>query len=188
MQSMGLGDFWLQSNNGKKYSLKDMKDIKPEDVAKNPKLQKFIKLFDSDGSGTIEVKNKNGKNEWESIFAELKEAAADNDLSNEEFGLYISKKLPDEDMGIEDLNELLDTAGKSEEKTGHQNGNITVERRDGIVIIKIEPDTTLHVKNLNNDGQFSDEDFIEMKTIDSAYVGILSVGLRKNSTSMFPRL
>ena len=114
---MGLGDFWLQSNNGKKYSLKDLKDLKPEDIAKNPKLQKFIKLFDLDGSGTIEIKNKDGQNEWKSIFTELQEAAVDNDLSKEEFGLYISKKLPNEDIQLEDVNELFDIASREAEQT-----------------------------------------------------------------------
>ena len=108
---MGLNDFWLQLNNGKKkYNLKDLKDIKANDIAKNSKLQKFISFFDLDGSGSIEIKNKNGENEWQSIFTELKKAAVDDDLSNEEFGLYISKKMPDENLKLEDINELLDIA------------------------------------------------------------------------------
>ena len=132
---MSLGDFWLQSNNGKKYSLKDLKDIKPEDIAKNPKLQKFIKLFDLDGSGTIEIKNKDGQNEWKSIFTELQEAAVDNDLSKEEFGNYISKKLPDEDIQLEDVNELLDIASSTDtdEIAEKQIGNKTITSVNGKV-------------------------------------------------------
>ena len=132
---MGLGDFWLQSNDGKKYNLKDLKDLKPEDIAKNPKLQKFIKLFDFDNSGTIEIKNKDGQNEWKSIFTELQQAAIDNDLSEEEFGNYVSQKLLDEDLNIDDINELLDIASqKSESEEVKQVGNKTITTVDGRVI------------------------------------------------------
>ena len=131
---MGLGDFWLQSNNGKKYSLKDLKDIKPEDIAKNPKLQKFIKLFDLDGSGNIEIKNKDGQNEWKSIFTELQQASVDNYLSREEFGSYISQKLPDEDIQLEDVNELFDIASReAEQTTQKQVGNKTITITNGKV-------------------------------------------------------
>lgn len=162
---MGLDDFSLQSNNGKKYSLKDLKDIKLEDIAKNPKLQKFIKLFDFDGSGAIENRWVNGKNEWQSIFTELKQAAVDDDLSNEEFGLYISKKMPNEDLKLEDVNELLDIASGQGNVT--QIGDMTITRMNGFVAIKIKPNTTILAKNVNENGQFSDDDFIEMKTVDS---------------------
>ena len=131
---MGLGDFWLQSNNGKKYSLKDLNDIKLEDIAKNPKLQKFIKLFDLDGSGTIEIKNKDGQNEWKSIFTELQEASVDNNLSREEFGSYISQKLPDEDIQLEDVNELFDIASReAKQTTQKQVGNKTITTTNGKV-------------------------------------------------------
>ena len=132
---MGLGDFWLQSNNGKKYSLKDLKDIKPEDIAKNPKLQKFIKLFDLDGSGNIEIKNKDGQNEWKSIFTELQQASVDNYLSREEFGSYISQKLPDEDLSIDDVNELLDIASSTntDEIEEKQIGNKSITTVNGKV-------------------------------------------------------
>ena len=156
-------DFSLQSNNGN--SLKDLKDSKPEDITKNPKLQKFIKLFDFDGSGSIEVRNKNEQNEWQSIFTELKQAAVDDDLSNEEFGLYISKKMPNADLKLEDVNELLDIAGGQYNVS--QIGDMTITRMNGIVSIKIKPNTTILAKNVNENGQFSDDDFIEMKTIDT---------------------
>ena len=112
---MGLGDFWLQSNNGKKYNLKNFKDLKGEDVAKNPKFKKLIEIFnwDSDGDGKISVKNSQGKNEWQSVFADLQQAAVDTDLTSEEFGLYISQKSPNSDLKLEDVNELLDAAAQS---------------------------------------------------------------------------
>ena len=115
---MGVSDFWLQLNNGKKYNLKYLKDIKLEDIAKNSKLQKFIKLFDFDGSGAIENRYVNSRNEWKSIFTELIQAAADNNLTEEEFQNYISAKLPDEDLNIDDLSELLDISAKKSEEKG----------------------------------------------------------------------
>ena len=107
----GQKDLWL---NGKKYKLKDLKDINLNELT-NQKLKKFIKLFDSNDSKTIENRYVNGKNEWESIFSELQQASGDNNLTNEEFELYISKKLPDTDLKMEDLNELLEVASKKPE-------------------------------------------------------------------------
>ena len=91
---MSLGDFWFKSNNGKKYNLKDIKDLNPEDIAQNPKLQKLIKLFDLDGNGKIEIKNQKGQNEWQSIFNELQQESADNVVTDETLGLFLSKKFP----------------------------------------------------------------------------------------------
>lgn len=112
---MGFGDFWLQSNNGKKkYNLNDfknLKDLKGEDIAKNPKLKKFIKLFDLDGSGNIETKNKNGVNEWQSIFTEIQNVICDDKvLSDQELYDYLIKKAPDENFKTEDFKEFLDAA------------------------------------------------------------------------------
>lgn len=104
---MNFGDFWLQSNSngkGKKFSLKDLHNLKPEDIAKNPKLQKLITLFDSDSSGNLET------NELESIFADLKTAAKDDILSDNELGLYLSNKFKDQDIKVEDVKELLNAA------------------------------------------------------------------------------
>lgn len=165
---MGIGDFWLQFNNEKKYSLNDFKDFKLEDVAKNPKLQKFIRLFDFDGSGSIEIKNKNNQNEWASLFTELQQASVDNDLSNEEWGLYISEKLPNENLNSEDLSELFDIAlGNKELDSEQKTQNRTVTQINGMFSIKIEPNTTILVKEADEYGQFLDEDFIEMRTIDA---------------------
>ena len=164
---MGLGDFWLQSNNGKKYSLKDLKDIKPEDIAKNPKFKKLIEIFnwDSDGDGKISVRNTQGKNEWESVFADLQQAAVDNDLTSEEFGLYISQKSQNADLKLDDVNELLDIA--SSQGNVKQIDDMAITQMNGFVAIKIKPNTTILAKNVNENGQFSDDDFIEMKTVDS---------------------
>ena len=134
---MGFGDFWLQSNNGKKYSLKDLKDIKPEDIAKNPKFKKLIEIFnwDSDGDGKISVRNTQGKNEWESVFADLQQAAVDNDLTSEEFGLYISQKSQNADLKLDDVNELLDIA--SSQGNVKQIDDMAITQMNGFVAIKL---------------------------------------------------
>ena len=166
---MSFGDFFLQSNNGKKYSLKNLKDIKSDDVAKNPKFKKLIEIFnwDSDGDGKISVRNTQGKNEWESVFADLQQAAVDNDLTNEEFGLYISKKSQNADIKLEDVEKLLDVASKTEAETVTQIGNKTIIRKNGIVTVKIEPNITILAKKVNENGQFAEDDLIEMRTVDS---------------------
>ncbi len=52
---MGLGDFWLQFNNGKKENLSDIKgDIRRETV--NKKYQKIFDFFDTNKNGAIEGK------------------------------------------------------------------------------------------------------------------------------------
>lgn len=52
---MGLGDFWLQFNNGKKENLSDIKgDIRRETVDK--KYQKIFDFFDTNKNGAIEAK------------------------------------------------------------------------------------------------------------------------------------
>ena len=54
-KTMGLGDFWLQFNNGKKENLSDIKgDIRRETV--NKKYQKIFDFFDTNKNGAIEGK------------------------------------------------------------------------------------------------------------------------------------
>lgn len=110
---MGLGDFWLQSNNGKRYKIEDLKNLQSDDIAKNPKLQKFIQLFnlDSDGDGQVSVKNSKGMNEWKSIFTELKNAAGDDDiLTDAELNTYIRKKHPNIDITASEVKEFFETS------------------------------------------------------------------------------
>ena len=103
--------FWLQSNKGKKFSLDDLKKLKPEDIAKNSTFKKIINFFDLDGSGNIETKNSKGVNEWQSIFTELQSAAGDDKvLSDSELGDYLIKKSPNENIKTEEFKEFLDAA------------------------------------------------------------------------------
>lgn len=103
--------FWLQSNNGKKFSLDDLKKLKPEDIAKNSTFKKIINFYDLDGSGNIETKNSKGVNEWQSIFTELQSAAGDDKvLSDSELCDYLIKKSPNENIKTEEFKEFLDAA------------------------------------------------------------------------------
>ena len=72
---MSFGDFFLQSNNGKKIGLNFKGKLKREDFAGNQKLLKIFDYFDSDKSGVIENLTKDGKNEIFNIFAHIKQTA-----------------------------------------------------------------------------------------------------------------
>lgn len=72
---MSFGDFFLQSNNGKKISLNFKGKLKREDFAGNQKLLKIFDYFDSDKSGVIENLTQDGKNEIFNIFAHIKQTA-----------------------------------------------------------------------------------------------------------------
>ena len=68
-------------------------------------------------------------------------------MSSEEFGLYISKKLPNEDLKIDDLNELLDIASNNpEEEIIKQNEEITIKRKNDVYTIEISPNTVILAK------------------------------------------
>lgn len=111
--SVGL---WLQLNNGTRYNLEDLRNLKESSVGMNSKLKKLIKIFDLDGQNGVEIKNSKGKNEWNSVFKELIDAAkGDNVLTEIEFEEYIAKKqaekkITDIKFTQEDLNDLLDLA------------------------------------------------------------------------------
>lgn len=84
---MGFDDFFIQSNNGKRIRFEDLKNLKPEDIAQNPALQKIITLFDSDKSGNIDTPD-----EWNTVFGELQSVAetdGDKVLSYSEMGLFL---------------------------------------------------------------------------------------------------
>ena len=94
---MGLDGFFLNSNNGKKIKLEDLQNLKPEDIAKNPELQKILNIFDSDKSGNLEV------SERKSLFESLSKASGEDEiLSNDELGLWLKKdkKLKNTDVNV----------------------------------------------------------------------------------------
>ena len=89
---MGFDGFYLNSNNGKKFTLEDLQNLKAEDLVQNPQLQKLISLFDSDKSGKLEASNKQGVNELQSDFNTLKSHAGDdNILTGDELELFYTK-------------------------------------------------------------------------------------------------
>ena len=74
---MGLGDFWLQFNNGKKEQLNDTKHgVRKEQVDK--KFHNLFDAYDINNDGTLE------ENEVQTIFGHLKNFAGDNVLDSAE--------------------------------------------------------------------------------------------------------
>ena len=61
---MGLDGFFLNSNNGKKIKLEDLQNLKLEDVAQNPELQKVFNIFDINKNGNLDVEEKNSLFEY----------------------------------------------------------------------------------------------------------------------------
>ena len=74
---MGLGDFWLQFNNGKKEKLNDTKHgVRKEQVDK--KFHNLFDAYDVNNDGTLE------ESEVQTIFGHLKNFAGDNVLDSAE--------------------------------------------------------------------------------------------------------
>ena len=74
---MGLGEFWLQFNNGKKEQLNDTKHgVRKEQVDK--KFHNLFDAYDANNDGTLE------ENEVQTIFGHLKNFAGDNVLDSAE--------------------------------------------------------------------------------------------------------
>ena len=70
---MGLGDFWLQSNNGKKMSLQNLKELKKNDLKGNPKMIKLFDFFNTNKSNDSEEIL--DKEELTSLFNTMQNAA-----------------------------------------------------------------------------------------------------------------
>ena len=74
---MGLNEFWLQFNNGKKEQLNDTKHgVRKEQVDK--KFHNLFDAYDINNDGTLE------ENEVQTIFGHLKNFAGDNVLDSAE--------------------------------------------------------------------------------------------------------
>ena len=60
---------YLHFQGDNNFSLKNIKDsLKKEDFVNNLKLQKIFNLFDSDGNGSIDICNTQGKNEVQNLW------------------------------------------------------------------------------------------------------------------------
>ena len=119
---MGFGEFWLQSNNGKKVSRDDLQKLKDTEFEGNEALQKLFSVFDS--------KKQNGvlnKKELNSLFADIQDAAKRNgdeevlDIQEAEAFLqekeYRGKTLADLGVKASDLFEFLSKIVKCAENT-----------------------------------------------------------------------
>ena len=75
---MGFGDFWLQSNNGKKINMKEVgHGVRKEQV--DSKFHNLFDIYDENGDGTLE------NNELDGIFKSIKKfAGADKILNSSE--------------------------------------------------------------------------------------------------------
>ena len=90
---MGLGDFWLQMNNGKKERLSDIKgDIRRETVDK--KYQKIFDFFDTNKNGAIEGK------EAENFIKIVSKFAGDKTLTKAEAVSVFTE------LGIKDVKDV----------------------------------------------------------------------------------
>lgn len=77
---MGLDGFFLNSNNGKKIKLEDLQNLKLEDVAQNPELQKVFNIFDINKNGNLDVEEKNSLFEYLSHVSGEDEVLSDNEI------------------------------------------------------------------------------------------------------------
>ena len=169
---MGFDDFFIQSNNGKRIKFEDLKNLKPEDIAQNPALQKIITLFDIDESGNIDTPD-----EWNTVFGELQRVAesdGDKVLSYSEMGLFLKNKQGLEEVTTEEYDDFVEKMfmqkAKSKTRFSQENGvnyedevltvdgkiQKLIKKQDGIVIsiteyeYKEDGTIKLTTKTLNN--------------------------------------
>lgn len=174
---MGFGDFWLQSNNnnkGKKFSLKDLQTLKPEDIAKNPKLQKLITLFDSDGSGNLETLNTKGGNELESIFSKFSSVARDNQILEEiEVSEYLKENNLENTLSVADVFDFLGKFIKS-------NADEDVKQADNEVISEFIRELEAYIQNRASQHTMTDAEFNKIKK--EAYNTVLTSTISTEKT------
>lgn len=73
---MGLDDLWLQSNNGKKMNLQNLRELKKSDLKGNSALIKIFNIFDTQkAEGTKGSDGVLSRNELASLFSSIQNAA-----------------------------------------------------------------------------------------------------------------
>ena len=129
---MGLGDFWLQFNNGKKEQLNDTKHgVRKEQVDK--KFHNLFDAYDANNDGTLE------ENEVQTIFGHLKNFAGDNVLDSAEnlkaksvFADQVGMQDVDFQGFIKSVSDATSNIISSEEtKTSDGGKEIKTEYKDG---------------------------------------------------------
>lgn len=130
---MGLSDFWLQFNNGKKEQLNDTKHgVRKEQVDK--KFYNLFDAYDANNDGTLE------ENEVQTLFHHLKNFAGDNVLDSTEnlkaksiFADQVNINDADFQGFVKSVSDASADIISSEEKATADGGKeIKTEYKDGI--------------------------------------------------------
>lgn len=148
---MGLNEFWLQSNNGKKFSLENLKELKKSDLTNNSALEKIFNIFNTNGDEKLD------KTELNSLFITMQKAAQSSKGKDtsifeqneaEEF-IGANKEFKDLNINASDLFEFLSKLVKPEEETAKEpltldkvpfNVNLTEEQAQEKIIQTINED------------------------------------------------
>lgn len=150
---MGLGDFWLQFNNGKKQQLNDAKHgVRKEQV--DSKFHNLFDIYDENGDGTLET------NELEGIFKGIKKFAGADKILNSSENIQ-AKSIFAQQTNIEDADfqgfvQSISTASEdivstSEKPTPDGGKEITTEYKDGSVeTISYYPDGSYKFKKFDH--------------------------------------
>ena len=148
---MGLNEFWLQSNNGKKFSLENLKELKKSDLTNNSALEKIFNIFNTNGDEKLD------KTELNSLFITMQKAAQSSKGKDtsifeqneaEEF-IGANKEFKDLNINASDLFEFLSKLVKPEEEVSKEsltidkvpfNVNLTEEQAQEKIIQTINED------------------------------------------------
>ena len=128
---MGLGDFWIQSNNGKEQLNDTKHGVRKEQVDK--KFHNLFDAYDTNNDGTLE------ESEVQTIFGHLKNFAGDNVLDSAEnkraqsiFAEQVNIKDADFQGFIKSISDATADIISSDEKATSDGGKeIKTEYKDG---------------------------------------------------------
>lgn len=151
---MGLGDFWLQFNKGKKQQLNDAQHgVRKEQV--DSKFHNLFDIYDENGDGTLET------NELEGIFKGIKKFAGADKILNSSENIQ-AKSIFAQQANIEDADfqgfvQSISTASEdivstSEKPTPDGGKEITTEYKDGsFETISYYPDGSYKFKKFDHE-------------------------------------
>ena len=178
---MGLGDFWLQSNNGKKISLDNLKELKKSDLKNNPELIKLFDIFNTNKSnGSEEVLDKQELNSLFNTFSKAAQSQKGKNTSifeTEEAEDFINSNsiLQETNIKTSDLFDFLSKIVKpqNEQKTISEPSRKTKTNQEvkaGVIeSLRSDSDETLKIISNMNNGDISDiydsvKTFLDMDT------------------------
>lgn len=178
---MGLGDFWLQSNNGKKISLDNLKELKKSDLKNNPELIKLFDIFNTNKSnGSEEVLDKQELNSLFNTFSKAAQSQKGKNTSifeTEEAEDFINSNsvLQESKIKTSDLFDFLSKIVKpqNEQKTISKPSRKTKTNQEvkaGVIeSLRSDSDETLKIISNMNNGDISDiydsvKTFLDMDT------------------------